>query len=181
MQSKKIPAIVMAAMLLMLCGMPVFAGGNAEQERLILNQRRPVVVNQDLVIRIADLKEHVIFYPVQIDGLQMEVMAVIAPDGTIRTAFNACHFCYQRNDDPRVLDYYVQITGPQLASLCGSSRILNMNDIQIVSNACHPTPILPENRTETASTLTITREYFTQAKAMFEEMKLLGERGSCCD
>jgi len=159
----------------------VFAGGNSEQQRAALNQRKPVAVNQDLIIQIADINNYISFYPVETDGLRMEIMIVKAPDGTIRTAFNICHFCYQRNDDPKALGYFTQVAGPRLVSLCGSEQILTMDKIQLSSGACHPEPIPAENRTVTASTVTITRAYLQRAKAMFAEMKLLDEKGSCCD
>jgi len=179
--NKKIPAVVLTVILLLTRGVSAFAGGGAEQERIALNQRKPKIVNQDLVIQIADINEYVSFYPVEIDGMQMEIIAVKAPDGSIRTVFNACHFCYQRNNDPKAAGYFAQITGLRLVSLCGSERVYTMDKIQISSTACHPEPILPENRILTSSTLTITRNYLQRAKIMFGEMKSLGEKGSCCD
>ena len=161
--------------------MTAFANGNTQQQRNALNQRKPSVTNQDLVIPIADLNEYINFYPVVIDGLQMEIMAVKAPDGSIRTAFNACHYCYQRSDDPKVLGYFMQTTGPLLVSLCGSERTYTMDKIQVSSDACHPEPIAAANRTASSSSVIITREYLQQAKAMFADMKLLNEKGSCCD
>jgi len=172
---------VVFILILMMTGATAFALGGAEEDRSALNQRKPAAVNKDLVIQIVDIKEHVDFYPVEIDGLKMEIMIVKAPDSTLRAAFNACHFCYQRNSDVKVLGYFSQIPGPKLVSLCGSERVYTMNQIQISSTACHPEPILPENRITTASTVTITREYLQRAIKMFSEMKNLNEKGSCCD
>ena len=56
------------------------------------NQKKPVIADQDLVIQIAEITENALFFPVDIDGVRMEVLAVKAPDGTIRTAFNTCRF-----------------------------------------------------------------------------------------
>jgi len=177
---KKNQVMVLAAVLIVLSGAAVFAGGNAEQERASLNQRKPAVSNRDLVIPITDIHDSVDFYPVEIDGLQMEIMVVKAPDGSIRTAFNVCHYCYQRVDDPRVLGYFVQVKGPQLISTCGSERIFTMDKIQNSFDTCHPEPIPAENRTVTSSTVTITRDYFDRAKAMFADMKFMDEVASCC-
>ena len=176
----KTPAVLFTA-LLMMCGVSAFALGGAEDQKSALNQRKPATVNQDLIIQTADIKEYIDFYPVEIDGLKMEIMIVKAPDSTIRTAFNICHFCYQRDTSMNVTGYYVQMPGPQLVSLCGSNRKFTMSQIQISSNACHPEPILPENRITAASTVTITREYLRRAKTLFAEMKKLNEKGSCCD
>jgi len=181
MKNDKIPAAVLTAVLILLCSVSAFAGGGTEQERSALNQRKPKIVNQDLVIQIADINENISFYPVEIDGMQMEILVVKAPDGSIRTAFNACHYCYQRNSDLKALGYFAQIPGPRLVSLCGSERVYTMDKIQVSSTACHPEPILPENRIITAAALTISRSYLQRAKIMLGEMKSLGEKGSCCD
>lgn len=178
---RKIKILVITIILTVACGVSVFAAGNAEDQKNMLNQRKPLISNQDLVIQIADIKEYITFYPVDTDGMRMEIMVVKAPDGTIRTAFNACHFCYQRNNDQKVTGYFTQAAGPVLFSLCGSERRYTMNQIQISSTACHPEPIPDENKIITSSTLTVSKEYLRKAKTMFTEMKLLGEKGSCCD
>jgi len=174
----KIQTIVLTVILMIICGASAFANGSADNA---LNERKPAVVNQNLVIQISDLTGYVNFYPVVIDGLQMEIMAVRAQDGSIRTAFNACHFCYQRNDDPKVKGYFMQLAGPKLVSLCGSERLITMDKIQISAPTCHPEPLLPENRITAASTITISRDYLRRAKNIFAEMKLMNEKGSCCD
>jgi len=174
---KKILIIIFAVF----CGVSAFAAGTSDEQKKTLNQRKQATVNRDLIIPIADIKEYIEFYPVEIDGLQMEIMIVKAPDGTIRTAYNACHYCYQRNDDPKVLGYFMQGAGPTLYSLCGSERRFTMDKIQQSATTCHPEPILNENKIVTSSTVTITRAYLTQAKAMFAAMKQMGEKGSCCD
>ena len=176
----KILSAISAAVLALMCGVSAFAMGGTE-DRSALNQRKPKTVDKDLVIQISDIKEYVDFYPVEAGGMQMEIMAVKVPDGSIRTAFNVCHYCYQRNSDPKALGYFVQMPGPKLVSLCGSERVYTMDKIQVSSDACHPEPITAESKTLTASTLTITRDYFLKAKDMFAVMKTMNEKGSCCD
>ena len=48
-------------------------------------------VSDMLVIPMADLSETVQFYPVELDGVSMEVMAAKDANGTIRLAYNTCH------------------------------------------------------------------------------------------
>ncbi len=48
----------------------------------------------DLIIQISDISKKATFYPVEVDGTKLEVIAVEAPDGSIRTAFNTCQVCY---------------------------------------------------------------------------------------
>ena len=51
-------------------------------------------VSDMLVIPTADLSESVQFYPVELDGVSMEVMAAKDVNGTIRLAYNTCQVCY---------------------------------------------------------------------------------------
>ena len=44
----------------------------------------------NLTIPVDELTENAVFYPVNVDGTEMEVIAVKTSDGTIRTAFNTC-------------------------------------------------------------------------------------------
>jgi hypothetical protein len=48
------------------------------------------VVDADLVIPVSEISATAKFYPVVIDGTKLEVIAVKAPDGTIRKAFYTC-------------------------------------------------------------------------------------------
>ena len=47
-----------------------------------------------LVIKTDDLSEDAAFYPIEVDGTEMEVIAVKDSEGNIRTAFNTCQICY---------------------------------------------------------------------------------------
>ena len=82
----------------------------------VLNQKKPVVSDRDLVIQIAEITENALFFPVVIDGTEMEVLAVKAPDGTIRTAFNTCQVCYASGRG-----YFVQV-GTVLVCIFASWR-----------------------------------------------------------
>jgi uncharacterized membrane protein len=129
-----------------------------------LNQRKPLITDRDLVIQIADITENALFYPVDIDGMRMEVLAVKAPDGTIRTAFNACQVCYSSGRG-----HFVQSGTLLVCQNCG--RRYRMSQVELQSGGCNPEPISSENKTVTASTITISREYLKRAKASFESRK----------
>jgi len=47
----------------------------------------------DLVISKSEVTEKAKFYPYNADGTRMEILAVRAGDGSIRTAFNTCQVC----------------------------------------------------------------------------------------
>ena len=50
--------------------------------------------SEDLVIPLDKVTNNVTFYAVDVDGTEMEVMAVRDSSGNIRTAFNTCQVCY---------------------------------------------------------------------------------------
>ena len=145
---------VMVFAMLVLCGVSAFAQNAA------LNQRKPVIVDRDLVIQIADITENALFYPVDIDGMRMEVLTVRASDGTIRTAFNTCQVCYNSGRG-----YFVQEGTVLVCQNCG--RRYRMNQVERQAGGCNPVPIFPANKNVTDSTITISREYLRQARGIF--------------
>jgi len=153
---KKIAAV--AAAILLITGEIVFAQDTA------MNLRKQAVADQDLVIQIADISENALFYPVDIDGMRMEVLAVKAPDGTIRTAFNACHVCYSSGRG-----YFVQEGTVLICQNCG--RRYRMSQVERNAGGCNPEPIFPANKAVSDSTITISIEYLKRAKNAFESRK----------
>ena len=150
----KMKSVVITALLMFLTGGIVFAQ-NAE-----LNQRKPVISDRDLVIQVADITGNALFYPVNIDGMRMEVLAVRAPDGTIRTAFNTCQVCYSSGRG-----YFVQTGTVLVCQNCGNRY--RMNQVERQAGGCNPVPIFPANKTVSDTTITISREYLRQAKNIF--------------
>jgi len=118
----------------------------------------------DLVIPVSGISEKVSFYPVDIDGTKFEVLAVKAPDGTIRTAFNTCQVCY---DSGR--GYYKQEGDVLVCQNCGNR--FRMGQVEVVSGGCNPVPIFPENKTVTDDTITISYAFLNEAKAIFANWK----------
>jgi uncharacterized membrane protein len=154
----KLKIAVIAVAILLITGNIVFA------QNTNLNQRKPAVADRDLVIQIADITENALFYPVDIDGMRLEVFAVRAPDGTIRTAFNACQVCYSSGRG-----YFVQEGALLVCQNCG--RRYRMTQVERKAGGCNPEPIFPANKTVTDSTITISREYLKRAKTVFESRK----------
>lgn len=155
----KIPVIVFAAALTVMCGLSACARGRANDSEF--NRRKPAITDEDLIIQTADITRNALFFPVVIDGKQMEVMAVKTPDGKIRTAFNACQVCYKLGKG-----YYVQVGTELICQRC--KKRFRMDVIETKTGGCNPLPVFPENKTETDSTITISTEYLTQVKAILE-------------
>ena len=121
-------------------------------------------VNGDLVIAISDITSTAKFYPVEIDGTKLEVIAVKAPDGTIRTAFNTCQVCYSSGRG-----YYKQEGNVLVCQNCGNR--FGMDQVEVLSGGCNPVPIFPKNKTIDATNITISGDFLAEAKGIFANWK----------
>jgi uncharacterized membrane protein len=159
MKFKKMLMVILTAAVI--CG---FSACNVNEKKNTqngeLNKRNPVIVDQDLIIQTKDITRNALFFPVEIDGKQMEVIAVKTPDSKIRTAFNACQVCYKLGKG-----YYVQVDTMLVCQRC--RKRFRMEVIEVKTGGCNPISIFPEDKTETDSTITISKEYLAQVRAMF--------------
>jgi len=171
-KKKKIAAIsvilILAAVVLFVVGTRIFAQNTGSASTgsvsVALNQRKPAITDQDLVIQIADITENALFFPVNIDGLRMEVLAVRAPDGTVRTAFNTCQVCYASGRGN-----YVQEGSLLVCQNCGNRY--RMSQVERQAGGCNPVPIFAANKTETTETITISIAHFRETRAIFERWR----------
>ena len=125
-----------------------------------LNVVKPAIADGDLVIRISEVTENAVFYPVDIEGTRLEVLAVKAPNGTIRTAFNTCQVCYGSGRG-----FYKQQGTVLVCQNCGNR--FRMSQVEVRSGGCNPVPIFPANKTVTDTTITISKDFLKEAKAIF--------------
>ncbi|MDR0558313.1 MAG: DUF2318 domain-containing protein [Treponema sp.] len=138
----------------------IAAGSFAFAQSGPLNVVKPVIADRDLVIQIAEVTENAVFYPVDIEGTRLEVLAVKAPDGTIRTAFNTCQVCYSSGRG-----FYKQQGTVLVCQNCGNR--FRMSQVGMRSGGCNPVPIFPANKTVTAAAITISKEFLNDAKKIF--------------
>ncbi|MEA5083484.1 MAG: DUF2318 domain-containing protein [Lachnospiraceae bacterium] len=118
----------------------------------------------DLVIPIADITEIATFYPVEVDGVKLEVLAVKAPDGSIRTAFNTCQVCYDSGKG-----YYKQDGNVLVCQNCGNR--FTMDKVEMQSGGCNPVPIFADNKTVDNEDITISADFLTESKGIFANWK----------
>jgi uncharacterized membrane protein len=123
-----------------------------------------LVKDSDLVISVSDLSSTAKFYPVEVDGTQLEIIAVEASDGSIRTAFNTCQVCY---DSGR--GYYKQEGDVLVCQNCGNR--FTMSQVEVVSGGCNPVPIFPGNKTVTDETITVSLDFLQEAKVIFSNWR----------
>lgn len=118
----------------------------------------------DLVIPVSEISEKAKFYPVSVDGTQMEVIAVKAPDGTIRTAFNTCQICYGSGRG-----FYKQEGDQLVCQNCGNR--FSMDLVEVESGGCNPWPIFDEDKTVTDESITIPSDFFKESRQIFANWK----------
>jgi uncharacterized membrane protein len=94
----------------------------------------------------------------------MEIIAVRAPDGTIRTALNTCQICY---DSGR--GYYVQEGNVFVCQNCGNR--FRLDQIEIIQGGCNPVPIGRRLKIETDETITIPAAILAQGAFLFARWK----------
>lgn len=119
---------------------------------------------EKLVIPISDLSKKATFYPVEVDGTEMEVIAGKDSKGEIRTAFNTCQVCYDSGNG-----YYKQLGGELVCQNCGNSFTMDM--VGETAGGCNPVPILEENRTVTDSEIQISYEFLKESSDIFANWK----------
>ena len=129
-----------------------------------LNVVKPPIADRDLVIEISEITENATFYPVDIEGTRIEVLAVKAPDGTIRTAFNTCQACYGSGRA------FFQQTGTVLVCQNCNQRF-RMGQVGVRAGGCNPAPIFPQDTKISDTTITIPKEFLKEAKMVFARWK----------
>jgi len=161
---------------IMIIGFVVFTPGNGGTQAV---QSTPLAsgVNTDstqskaasadgsgIVIDKSKITDKATFFPYQSGNVKMEVLAVKAPDGTIRTAFNTCQVCF---DSGR--GYYVQEGDELVCQNCGNRFAISK--VEKIKNGCNPVPIVSENKTENDSTITIFNKFMDANKELFADWK----------
>lgn len=118
----------------------------------------------DLKITKADITEKASFYPYKGADNYMEVIALKASDGAIRTALNTCQVCYDSGKG-----YYEQVGDTLVCQNCGN--VFGIDDVEVVIGGCNPVPILKENKTEDGEFITISGEFLADNQDYFERWK----------
>ena len=136
------------------------SGGGIFAQSGKLNEVKPPIADKDLVIPIAEVGSNAVFYPVDIEGVRLEIIAVKAPDGTIRTAFNTCQVCYGSGRG-----YYKQVGNLLICQNCKNR--FRMSQVEVRSGGCNPVPIFAANKTVTKDTITISKNFLKEAKIIF--------------
>lgn len=164
--------LCLMTVLLTACGKqntPVTKGSNEEVSKVTEEKASKATDEKesggtDLVIPVAEISEKASFYPVEVDGVKMEVIAVMAEDGSIRTAFNTCQVCY---DSDR--GYYKQEGNTLECQNCGNR--FPMSRVEVESGGCNPWPIFEEDKTVNEESITISYSFLQESEKIFSNWK----------
>ncbi len=150
--------------LLILAGSLILAGCSDGGKIAGGNNAQQILEGEALTIPVSEVSETASFYPVTVDGTSMEVIAVKASDGTIRTAFNTCQICFNSGNG-----YYKQQEDALVCQNCGSW--FSMDSVEIEVGGCNPWPILPEEKAVTDESVAIPYDSLKAATGIFGNWK----------
>jgi len=117
-----------------------------------------------IVIKKKDISYKAKFYPYAVNGKNMEIFAVKASDGSIRTALNTCQVCY---DSGR--GYYKQEGAIFICQNCGNR--FRLDQIEKIKGGCNPIPILGKEKTDLGDSIGISRQYLASVAHYFANWK----------
>jgi hypothetical protein len=147
----KLPALLLLSLVAVLAVTPAFAGG-------------AITPAGELKIPKKEVDATARFYDYKIGNIMIEVLALRAPDGTIRTAFNTCQVCY---DSGR--GWYTQEGEFLVCNNCGNR--FAARQVELIKGGCNPVPITRELKREDADFIYIPKGIFEQAKPLFLKWK----------
>lgn len=152
---------VLGALLVLIAAFSLFFGKNDAKEGA---QSLPVQRGGNVQIAKNEITETAMFIPYHAGGTNMELLAVKASDGTVRTAFNTCQVCY---DSGR--GYYKQEGNELVCQNCKNR--FQIDQIEKEKNGCNPVPISEEDKTDDGTTITISENYINQYQELFGNWK----------
>lgn len=138
--------------------------GNKEVATNELKIPEAEAVTGDLIILKSEVTKTAKFYPYKSGETYMEVLAVKASDGTIRTSFNTCQVCYKSGKG-----YYKQEGNELVCQNCGNK--FSIDQIEKIKNGCNPIPILEGDKTDDGSSLVISQNYISKNVNYFSNWK----------
>lgn len=164
--------ILVAAAAVIVCMAVVFVvkGKSEEQPAAQSGERQlestaVIASGESLDIPLEEITEEASFFPVEVDGTSMEIIAVRDSEGEIRTAFNTCQVCYGSGRG-----YYEQSGDYLVCQNCGNR--FSMDEVGIESGGCNPWPIFEDDRTVSDDTVSISYDFLSASKEIFANWKI---------
>ena len=168
--TKKSVAFILIVFTIMSVGLA--ACGQTEQEPTASGSVQNVQDDKDAATSSAEgvtidkdsVTEEALFIPYRSGDTDMEVIAIRASDGTVRTAFNTCQVCF---DSGR--GYYEQDGDMLVCQNCGNR--FGVDQVEVAKGGCNPVPIFEDQKTETDDTIAISDDVMAEYKTLFSNWK----------
>lgn len=138
--------------------------GDSENASSGSDNAQVIEAGDSLIIPTDEISDTARFYPVEVDGTRMEILAVKDSDGNIRTAFNTCQICYSSGRG-----YYVQDGNTLVCQNCGNR--FTVDQVEIESGGCNPWPIFADDKTVTEDSIEISYDFLNESKEIFANWK----------
>jgi uncharacterized membrane protein len=113
-----------------------------------------------IVIAKKDITATVKFYPYTVNGKLMEIFAVKASSGTIRTTLNTCQVCYSSGRG-----YYKQEGSVFVCQNCCNR--FRLDQIEKIKGGCNPIPLLGADKADLGGSIGISKAYLESAAPCF--------------
>ena len=135
---------------------------NSDQQTKLIDQSQTSLGG--LMIQKNGLTSVAKIYPYQVGQTYMEVLAVKASDGSIRTALNTCQVCY---DSGR--GYYQQDGNYLVCQNCKNR--FNIDQVGLIRGGCNPVAITDQNKKDMGQYIFISKSYLDSQRYYFSKWK----------
>ncbi len=115
-------------------------------------------------ISTAEIGTQASYYDTEIDGTTVEILAVLASDGTVHLAMNTCQVC---NGSPYA--YFEQDGDYFVCQNCGNR--FSSDEIGLVSGGCNPVPVTEDDYTENDGIITVSESFLEENAYRFSKWK----------
>lgn len=163
MNKKTTVIVAIAVVAVVIASLSLFS--NNEGKNTASSTKSVTNENGDMVIPISGITDKASFYTYDELDSKMEVIAVKASDGTIRTAFNTCQVCYSSGRG-----YYVQEGDKLVCQNCGNT--FGMDEVEVTKGGCNPVPIYDEQTKTDKDSITIPKEFLKESEVIFKNWKV---------
>lgn len=160
MKMKLAGMCLMVTVSALLAGCSTVKADGKEQNTEQVKSVESISENGALGIAVDDLSETVQFYPVELDGVSMEVMAAKDAAGEIHLAYNTCQVCYSSGNG-----YYKQENDMLVCQNCGNR--FTIEQLGQEAGGCNPIPITASDYDVAGERIEIPYSYLARYEGAF--------------
>lgn len=163
-RGRLLPLAVAVVLVVVCLGVYLIPRGGQAAEAESGGEAQTIQAGESLEIPISEITAAASFYPVSVNGTEMEILAVLDSQGNIRTAFNTCQVCYSSGRG-----YYVQDGDVLVCQNCGNR--FTVDQVEIETGGCNPWPIFETDKTVTDEAVLISYDFLDASRDIFARWK----------